>query len=137
MENIIAIFDIGKTNKKLLLFNYKAELVHQQEEKFPVIKDEDGIECDDIDRIERWIFESLQELARHPHYDLKGVNFSTYGASLAFIGKNGERLCPIYNYLKPVSGKYTKYLFQKYGGQENLCRQTASPALDNLLNSGI
>lgn len=39
---VIAVFDIGKTNKKLLLFNQKLEVVYQNEEKFPEIKDDDG-----------------------------------------------------------------------------------------------
>lgn len=137
MERVVAIFDIGKTNKKLLLFNGNAELVHQAEEKFPVTIDEDGFECDDIALVEKWIIESVHNLASSKEYELRGINFSTYGASLAFVDKNGHRLTPIYNYLKPVDERYARELFEQHGGQEDFCRQTASPALGLLLNSAI
>lgn len=137
MEKVIAIFDIGKTNKKLLLFNNHAQPVFQEEEKFPVTFDADGFECDDIVRIEQWIHHTLHQLVKDQRYQLKGVNFSTYGASLAFIDQNGERLTPIYNYLKPIDEHFSQKLFASFAGQQNFCRQTASPALGMMLNSGI
>ena len=41
-ETVIAIFDIGKTNKKLILFNEDLRVVSEKEQKFAEIKDEDG-----------------------------------------------------------------------------------------------
>ena len=58
-EPVIAIFDIGKTNKKLLLFNTDLKVVSETEQRFAEIKDDDGFECDDIDLIENWIKESV------------------------------------------------------------------------------
>lgn len=137
MKKVIAVFDIGKTNKKLLLFDESLKLVSQQEQKFPVIKDDDGFECDDIDLITNWIKEELVKLTASNEYDPVSVNFSTYGASLMFLSKTGERLTPVYNYLKPVSESIASDLFDKYGGKDEFCRKTASPALGLLLNSGI
>ena len=37
-EKVIAIFDIGKTNKKIVLFNFNLELVSETEKKFPETK---------------------------------------------------------------------------------------------------
>ena len=42
MKEVIAIFDIGKTNKKLLLFDQSFQLVSQEEQHFDEIADEDG-----------------------------------------------------------------------------------------------
>ncbi len=137
MTAVIAIFDIGKTNKKILLFDKNFKVVHQHEQKFPVIQDDDECECDDIDLITSWIHSTLDELVSKKEYDLVGVNFSTYGASLMFLDEKGERLTPVYNYLKEVSPSISEELFQQYGGKDEFCRQTASPALGLLLNSGI
>ena len=41
---VILIFDIGKTNKKLLLFDEAYNMVHESIEQFQEIKDEDGFE---------------------------------------------------------------------------------------------
>ncbi|MCW0482266.1 FGGY-family carbohydrate kinase [Gaoshiqia sediminis] len=137
MKKVIAVFDIGKTNKKLLLFDENMQVVFQQEQKFPVISDEDGFECDDIDLITAWIEQELSALVAGNNYGLIAANFSTYGASLMFLDKDGERLTPVYNYLKQVPEAIAEDLFSRYGGKDEFCRRTASPALGLLLNSGI
>lgn len=133
---VIAIFDIGKTNKKLLLFNQDLQVVYQDEQKFPEIKDDDGFEGDDIEKIERWINESLHKVSENPEYKIKALNFTTYGATLMYIGKDGKRLTPVYNYLKPMQDGIVEPLYEKYGGVAEFSRKTASPAL-GMLNSGL
>lgn len=136
-RKVLAIFDIGKTNKKILLFDKNLNVVFQNEGKFKTCVDEDGIECDDIDLIEAWIRKTLSTLVEDKQYDVVGVNFSCYGASLAYLDGEGKRLSPIYNYLKEVSPAIQKELFDKHGGEAEFCRKTASPALGVLLNSGV
>jgi sugar (pentulose or hexulose) kinase len=135
-EIVIAIFDIGKTNKKLILFNDGLKVVSETEQKFPEIKDDDGFECDDIELIERWIKESIIRLVHSDKYDLKAINFTTYGATLVYLDANGKRLTPVYNYLKPIDEKIPENLYKRHGGRDEFCRRTASPAL-GMLNSGI
>jgi len=133
---VIAIFDIGKTNKKLLLFDQDLRVIYQDEQKFPEIKDDDGFECDDIDKIECWISESLEKAMGNPDYDVKALNFTTYGATLMYLDENGRRLTPVYNYLKPMPEGIAEYLYGKYGGKAEFNRETASPAL-GMLNAGL
>jgi len=135
VTEVIAVFDIGKTNKKVLLFDNRFKVVKQHEEKFPVISDDDGFECDDIDLITSWISKCLEEIVTDSEYDLKGVNFSTYGASLVFLDENGQRLTPVYNYMKEIPESIAENLFEQYGGKNEFCRKTASPALGLMLNS--
>lgn len=137
MNKVIAIFDIGKTHKKILLFDKELKVVYQKEHKFETTVDEDGFECDSIELIESWIKDTLSSILHNNEYEIVAVNFSTYGASLAFIGKNGDRLTPIYNYLKEIDLSIQKSLFEQYGGEEEFCLKTASPTLGVLLNSGI
>ncbi len=136
-KKVIAIFDIGKTNKKILLFDENLKVVSCIEEEFKTSVDEDSVECDDIDLIEVWMKSTLEEIIKGDEFELKAVNFSTYGASLAFLDEVGQRLTPIYNYLKEVPESIQSELFEKYGGEEEFCRKTASPKLGLLLNSGI
>ncbi len=135
-EKVIAVFDIGKTNKKIVLFNHNLELIEEEEEKFPEIIDDEGFPCDNIELIEKWIKKSVERMAESHKYDLTAVNFATYGATLAFLDENGKRITPIYNYLKPLDDKIPEKLYRRYGGQDEFCRRTASPAL-GMLNSGI
>ena len=71
---VIAVFDIGKTNKKILLFNQDLQVVYQDEQKFPEIKDDDGFDGDDIEKIEYWIHDSLKKVIQNPEYDIKALN---------------------------------------------------------------
>ena len=40
--DVLLVFDIGKTNKKFLLFNRELEIVYEEEIQFEEIKDDDG-----------------------------------------------------------------------------------------------
>jgi sugar (pentulose or hexulose) kinase len=135
-ETVTAIYDIGKTNKKIILFSEDFKIVSEIEEKFDEVVDDDGFECDDIEHIEKWIKESLTELAHSDKYELKAVNFTTYGATIVYLDENGKRLTPVYNYLKPIDEKIPESLYKRYGGRDEFCRRTASPAL-GMLNSGL
>ncbi|MCK4920444.1 MAG: hypothetical protein KAS71_05320 [Bacteroidales bacterium] len=136
MTEVIAIFDIGKTNKKVLLFNKDLNILYQKEQKFSEIEDEDGFPCDNIQLIEEWIKRTLAELSANPQYEIKAVNFSTYGATLMFIDDKGKPVTPLYNYLKPMPEEITKAFYDRHGGMEEFSRITASPAL-GFLNSGL
>ncbi len=135
-EKVIAVFDVGKTNKKVILFNYDLKLVSESEQKFEETIDDDGFECDDIELIENWIHESVSRLISSDKYDLTAINFATYGATLAYLDAAGKRLTPIYNYLKPIDDRIPERVYKKSGGQDEFCRRTASPAL-GMLNSGM
>jgi len=136
-KKVIAIFDIGRTNKKILLFNEDLKIAYQQEKEFETAFDEDGFECDDLDLIEAWIKSSLSELIANSKFDIVGVNFCTYGASLVFLDEQENRLTPLYNYLKKIPDTIYSSLFQKYGGKVEFCRKTASPSLGLFLNAGV
>jgi len=133
---VIVIFDVGKTNKKLFLFDEDYQVVLERSVTFPETVDEDGFPCEDIEKLSSWVLESLAEVCTLKGYDVKAVNFSAYGASLVYINENGKPLTPLYNYLKPYPSELSSALYARYGGEERFCKQTASPALGSL-NSGL
>src|SRR5476649_736030 len=98
---VIAIFDVGKTNKKLFLFDEDYKIVYEKAARFNETVDEDGFACENIDSLRLSVYDSLQEIQRHEEFDLKAVNFSSYGASFVYLDKAGKLLTPLYNYLKP------------------------------------
>jgi sugar (pentulose or hexulose) kinase len=121
-EKVIAVFDVGKTNKKILLFDFDLNIISEIEEKFPEITDDDGFECDDIEKIEKWILSSVKELLASGKYELVAVNFATYGATLVYLDKEGKRLTPVYNYLKPIDEMIPEGIYRRHGGQDEFCR---------------
>jgi len=135
-QNVIAVFDIGKTNKKILLFDENINVVYHVEQKFEEITDEAGFPCDDIGKIETWMSETLDNLCENPLFNVKALNFATYGASLMYLDSQGKSLTPVYNYLKPMHEQVIAGFYDSYGGIEEFSRATASPAL-GMLNSGL
>jgi sugar (pentulose or hexulose) kinase len=133
---VIAIFDVGKTNKKLFLFDSQYKIVYEKSAKFPETKDEDGDECDDLESLRISIIDSLQEVISMKEFSIKAINFSSYGASLVYIDENGNPLTPLYNYLKKYPDTLHHQFYDTYGGVQSFTHQTASPVLGSL-NSGM
>lgn len=133
---VIAIFDIGKTNKKLFLFDELYNIVFERSEQFPEIKDEDGDDCEDVEKLRAFVYDSLEEVVDLEKFDLKAVNFATYGASFVYVDEHGSVAAPLYNYLKPYPESLKKKFYDTYGGELNFSFVTASPVLGSL-NSGM
>jgi sugar (pentulose or hexulose) kinase len=132
----ILIFDIGKTNKKILLFDSGLKILHEEETIFEEIADDEGFLGDDIERLEQWILDACTRFMKDDRLVLRGINFTTYGATLMYLDDQGRRLTPVYNYLKPMPTGVVEPLYEAFGGKAEFCRNTASPAL-GMLNSGF
>jgi sugar (pentulose or hexulose) kinase len=133
---VIALFDIGKTNKKIFLFDEHYRIVFEKSECLEEVTDEDGFPCEDINKLKAFIVSGLEELLKKRKFLIRAVNISSYGASLVYIDKEGQPIAPLYNYLKPYPKELESRLYDSYGGQEKLALKTASPASGSL-NSGL
>lgn len=133
---VTAVFDIGKTNKKFLLFDNSYSLIQKQQTTLDQVEDEDGDPCEDLELLERWIHNKLNNTSKDKSVKIKALNFSAYGASLVHLDKNGEILPPFYNYLKSYPQSLLTKLYEDYGGKETFALQTASPPM-GMLNSGL
>ena len=134
--NVILIFDIGKTNKKALLFDENLTIRQEESVQFSEIHDDDGFPSEDIESVERWIDSIVLKILNHNAFNLDAINLATYGATLVYLDNNNKRVAPVYNYLKPMPEGITESLYENYGGISEFCRKTASPAL-GMLNSGL
>ncbi len=132
----IAIFDVGKTNKKLFLFDEHYNLVFERTARFIETVDEDGDPCENIESLRLSIFDSLHEVFTKRQFDVKAINFTSYGASLVHLDEDGRPLTPLYNYLKAYPEELQDQIYAKFGGREQFLLDTASPSLGSL-NSGF
>lgn len=133
---VIAIFDIGKTNKKLFLFDEQYHMLYEKSENFPETKDEDGDNCENLPLLTQWVKSCLEAVSNMKDVSLKAVNFSAYGASFVHIDREGKPVAPLYNYLKPYPANLSKEFYTNYGPELVFSMNTASPVLGNL-NSGL
>jgi sugar (pentulose or hexulose) kinase len=133
---VIAIFDIGKTNKKAFLFDQEYKIVFGKSESYDEVPDEDGFPSEDSGRLKQFIFDTVQAMRGLAGVDIRAINFSTFGATLGYIGYDGNITGPIYSYLKPIPPSFRKQFYDSYGGENELSFRTASPVLESL-NSGM
>jgi sugar (pentulose or hexulose) kinase len=133
---VIAIFDVGKTNKKLFLFDESYRIVFEKTLQFTETVDEDGDTCENLEALTTWGRNSIKELIELGEFDIKALNFSAYGASFVHIDEEGKTVAPLYNYLKSYPEALKKKFYDDYGGEIPVSMITASPVLGSL-NSGM
>ena len=99
---VTAVFDIGKTNKKFFLFDQHYREVHKEYIRFKEVEDEDGHPTEDLLALQQWLKDVFHRILDNSKYDVKAINFSSYGASLVHVDENGNPLIPFYNYTKSL-----------------------------------
>ncbi|WP_161888426.1 FGGY-family carbohydrate kinase [Pontibacter russatus] len=136
MTPCIAIFDIGKTTKKILLFDQDYQIIKEEEVSFRETRDEDGDKSEDLEAVTNWLRATWKALEADRNYDVLAVNFTAYGASLVHLNEAGEPVAPLYNYLKPFPEDLEKQFYSTYGDKLAISAETASPPL-GMLNAGL
>ena len=114
---VTVVFDIGKTNKKVLAFDEDFHVVYDYTIRFGESTDEDGFASESLQTLENFMFDSLHAVSRIKGLDIKSINFSAYGSSLVYIGDDGKPLTPLYNYLKPYPRELLNQFFEFNGGK--------------------
>jgi sugar (pentulose or hexulose) kinase len=133
---VILIFDVGKTNKKIVLFNEQYKIEYEENTRLEEIKDEDGFPCEDVVALTEWIIDRASSISKNEAFEIKAINFTAYGASFVYLDKDLKIVAPLYNYLKAYPESLQKKFYDTYGGTEAFSKVTASPILGNL-NSGM
>lgn len=132
----IAVLDVGKTNKKLIVFDPDYRILLEQSDVIKETTDEDGFPCEDLHALNRWMQQSYEQALQLPGVEIKALNFSAYGASLVHIQNKGEVWGPLYNYLKPFKKEWRTHFEARHGEIRKISLETASPDL-GALNSGM
>lgn len=136
MKKVTAVFDIGKTNKKFFLFDKNFKEVHKEYTSFDEIEDEDGHSTENLLELQKWLKAVFNRIIEAKEFDVKAINFSTYGASFVHIDKNGKPLTPLYNYTKQLPENIVNDFFRAHGPREEFLKSTGCADL-SMLNSGL
>jgi L-fuculokinase len=70
---VIAIFDVGKTNKKLFLFDSQYKMLYEKSAKFTETVDEDGDDCENLESLRLAVFDSLKEVLKMKEFSIKAI----------------------------------------------------------------
>lgn len=144
----IVVLDIGKTNKKLFVYDSNLRCLNPDEEgtQFDPVTWETPsgleLECDDMESIRHWMIQGLRDVGEK-YDDIRAISISTHGATIAMLGEQQDRVFPgdgglvfpIISYENDVGQEADEAFYEDIGmTPEEAQRSTATPRLSWFLN---
>ncbi len=133
MEQVVAVLDIGKTNKKVAIFDQDMRMRDARRTKIEPVT-VDGFRVEDVAGIERWFLDQLTDLAAA--WDIKVISIATHGAAAVCVGADGKPSVPPLDYTQEVDEEVRKRFFAAMGSPEELQQKTATAEVQPLINVG-
>ncbi len=127
----LAVLDIGKTNKKITVFDTKLKLRDKVAHNFDT-RIVDGVELEPLDDVREWMIEQLAKLS--VQYEIQAIAISTHGAAVVTIDEDGQIACPVVSYTHEVDESLHDRFFQAAGNRDELQQRTATVEIRPLIN---
>ncbi len=127
------VFDIGKTNKKIVLFQGH-KIAHVEKKSFPEFFRK-GLLIEPLDAMAEWFMEELKKLAKQ--YYLESISLSCHGSVCVAVDKDGTPVAPVLSYMNEPQPQ-VKDAFKAFEGKgRELYKETCTPRLDKTINMAI
>ncbi len=131
MNYAIAVLDIGKTNKKLVIYDNNLKQLDSIYSSFPTIKYQD-LDIEDIAGIDSWFIEGLKIMGSK--YPIKVISVTTHGATGVCIDKEGNPSVPVVAYTNEVDDTFHDDFYNLAGTRDELQIKTATAEIKPLIN---
>jgi len=129
---MIAVFDVGKTNKKFTLFDRDLRPLHTEAVRICEVRRGDLL-CDDVEALVKWVKALLSKYAGK----ISAVAITTYGATVALLDEEGKLVMPVVSYNHEIDPEIRRSFYEEFGSPEELYMRTGTPPLGQLLNVGM
>ncbi len=126
-----AVLDIGKTNKKLRIYDANLECLYETSLSIPEIT-VGSIISDDIEGIIAWAKAELKTAAAQ--FPIRALSIATFGATFVTVDENGDMAAPQLSYLNDPGESFDAAFYEEFGQPEDLQRRTGTPVFPLLLN---
>lgn len=130
---MIAVLDIGKTNKKIALFDDDLRMVDARRCRIEPVE-EGGLRVENLQAIESWCLDQLRDLARS--HAIRAIGVTTHGATSVCVDAHGRVALPPVDYTQPVDDEVHARFFRQMGAPEDLQTETATAEVRPLINVG-
>jgi len=141
----IAVLDVGKTNKKLFVYDSELRCLNPHEPGVVFAQvEKDGLLADDMASIHTWMLRGLGRAARR-YGNIRCVSITTHGATIALLGKAEDRqfpgdgglVFPIVSYEQDIDPAEDEAFYRDVGmAPEEMQEQTGTARFGWLLNHG-
>jgi sugar (pentulose or hexulose) kinase len=133
---VIMIFDIGRTNKKMLVFDRDYQVLRSEFFDLPQTVDAGGYLTEDLDALTARIWQELRQVLDDDAFELRALNVTTYGATIVNTDDQGRPVHPVLDYLRPLDPLIQQRFDVLHDTNGNAYAESASPELGNL-NTGM
>lgn len=132
MENYhIAVIDVGKTHKKILIYDHQLKIVDTEIIRIPELV-EDNVLYDDLEKLKTWILETLASFSSR--YNIKVISTSAHGATYSLVDEEGESVVPQVAYNTDPGDDFHRKFYELCGDAVELQKSTATPNFNLLIN---
>ncbi len=132
-ENYIAVVDVGKTNKKVLIYDLRLKCVDSVYKNFDEFE-EAGVIYEDLENMTIWIRDQLKIFANK--YIIKAISVTTHGAFAVGIDVNGNLAVPPVAYTTDAGENFRQDFYNTFGHPHTLKRATGTTEIGSLVNIG-
>lgn len=133
MKQVVVVLDIGKTNKKIALYDAEMKLLEIYSRSFPSVAFEE-LFVEQVEAIEDWFLDTLREIAKA--WDVQALSITTHGAASVCIGEDGLPAVPVIDYTTEIDEAVHRRFFEKVGDSHTLQKETNTPEIRPLINVG-
>lgn len=133
MDYCIAVFDVGKTNKKLLMYDSDLQLVDTSYTRIDEYA-EGGTLFEDTGTIFEWFKKELR--TKFAQFPVRTISVTTHGATFACLDRKGQLAVPVVSYTTDPGQTFHDDFFSEFGKASELQMETATPDFGNLINAG-
>ena len=123
-QNAYLVLDIGKTNKKILVYDTSLKLLQSKSIEIGVVKSKD-IELEDVDTLLKWLAKEVSAISNL--YRIKTISVSGHGGAFALLNKNDELCFPVMSYTSKMEDAFLEDFTAEYGSPEKLLQETGTP----------
>lgn len=128
---MIAVLDIGKTNKKTLILDSNLHIVAQEKTSLSEYFSED-VRLEQPEQIFEWFLDSLAKFTGK--YAIKAIAVTTQGASLVCLDAQGKLAVPPLAYTNDGGEEFDSEFYSRFGSRDILQRETLTAPIGSMIN---
>jgi len=125
----LAVFDVGKTNKKLLIYDSDLTLLDSTYEQFDAVESGDLL-VESTDEAFAWLQGALSKAAAE--HDIGCISVAAHGAACACLDASGGLILPVLSYTFDPGDEFHREFYREFTDPKTLQRQTSTPDMPGL-----
>lgn len=132
MGDVIAVLDVGKTNKKVFIYNKQLQVLEKNVKAFAEVTGASGLKIEQPDAVFQWFKENLKDYSNR--YTIAAISITTHGAMGVCVDSQGTITCPPLSYTNEPGQEFGNSFFEQFGDRNSLQRQTATAEIGQMTN---